>query len=87
MQREIDYTDWRPSMNTQEQPGDALETSATEVHDGGIGIKDASEPIVEALNSGEPVKPEDLKAIRQEIFELEGALQNLKDELDTLPSG
>jgi hypothetical protein len=34
----------------QEQPGDSLETHATEIHDAGLGIKDASEPIVEALN-------------------------------------
>jgi hypothetical protein len=69
----------------QEQPGDSLETHATEIHDAGLGIKDASEPIVEALNNGQPIKPEDLKAIRQEIFELEGALHNLQDELAKLP--
>jgi hypothetical protein len=49
MQRENDQTDWRDAMKThQEQPGDSLETSATRVHDGGIGVKDASESIVEA---------------------------------------
>jgi len=72
------------STNGKDQPGDWMETCATDVHDGGIGVKDASRPIIEALNRGEAVKPEDLEEIQQAINELENGLYSLKEELGTL---
>ena len=70
--------------NEKDLAGDSIETYATEVHDAGIDVKDASGPIVEALNNGQPVKPEDLKAMQEAIDQLKAALGTLQDELNQL---
>jgi hypothetical protein len=65
----------------KELPGDVIETYATEVHDGGLEVKDASEKVVEALNNGTPVDPKDLEALRQAMTETEMGLHSLQEEL------
>ena len=58
-----------------------IEHYATEVHDGGLLIKDASENVVEALNDGKPVDPKDLEALQQAMTETEMGLHSLREEL------
>ena len=62
-------------------PGDEIEHYATEVHDGGLLVKDASENIVEALNDGKPVDPKDVETLRQAMTETEMGLHSLREEL------
>ena len=72
-------------QKTPEDPAeDWLETYATEVHDGAIGIKDAVDRIIETLREGKPIAATDLEEAQQGIEELHGSMKILEEELKKL---
>jgi hypothetical protein len=49
-------------------------------------VKDASEPIVEALNTGQPITSADREALQRALDRVLASVGSLQEELDQLPS-